>query len=326
MISYKHRIVKYLAHSQPIFGDHKMETRKRAVACLIGGIFGMLVALAVKPIFSWLWVTTGMTAGAILAYFCYDLRQVFEKASLAWKKTFGYISDWCLKTDQEVRNWKTGAFFKFCFATSIFPTIVLSYLFICSRPPEDIGDISAVNTENFIYSFAISCFLWLMAGIVPALLFLLLAWLGITFVEKKFWFPFFITEGPITTEEKIAALEKKGFAKTTPTVARLFRWSIEGIAFIIIAIFYFGIPFFLRIVVSLIRFVCILIRLIHSEGRIASALYSALAILISCLFWGRNDETTTESAFDVFSAGVIVGGFGFLSCKISQRLGLAPNK
>src|SRR4030042_6127017 len=182
MISYKHRIVKYLAHSQPIFGDHKMETRKRAVACLVGGIFGMLVALTIKPIFSWLWVTTGMTAGAILAYFCYDLRQVFEKAPLAWKKTFGYISEWWIKTDQKVKNWKPNAFFKFCFATSLFPTIVLCYLFICLLPPENIESESmvAINAGNFICSFLIFCFLWL-GGIFLALLSFLSAWLGITF-------------------------------------------------------------------------------------------------------------------------------------------------
>ncbi|KPJ55289.1 hypothetical protein AMJ47_00205 [Parcubacteria bacterium DG_72] len=287
-----------------------MEAKKRAVACLIGGIFGMLVAFAVKQAFEWLWIAAGMIAGASLAYLCYDLSQVFEKAPIAWKITKKESSE---GINAAIKWFKKPHPFFYSYLIALFP----SYILARTIPP--------VNVDYFEKIFVPLLFTMAISILPPGLLVVLIEDI---FKRKKFFLSSLkviistnlIMEGefqevPFTYKNFFALAGKElGWKlliilKTIPKIGKIILWLV-----------------FYEFWVLLGKFVCMLIKLIHSKGRVASAFYSALAIFISCLLWGRTAQTPTEYAFAVISAGVIGATFGSVSCKISQRLGLVPNK
>lgn len=99
-----------------------MKSRNVILAVLIGGIVGTAMAMMLRPRVGW--ILMGMLSGMSLAYLVYDLREVFAKVPVAWKKTKRQVPLWLTEADLKVRNWKPSAFFKLDF-------LVISLVYLC---------------------------------------------------------------------------------------------------------------------------------------------------------------------------------------------------
>jgi hypothetical protein len=287
-----------------------MEAKKRTVACLVGGIFGMIVALLVKQAFEWLWVTAGMMAGASVAYLCYDFSQIIEKIPLAWQIVIEGSSEAVSRTIYWIKKPHP---LLIVYLITILPSYYLLKAIL--KQTEDREEILCFNVLLPIFiSFLAMTLSFVLVGEACARKKIVFTYFNPYFPEdhirmKKFrGIPFSYKKFFLLAGEELFWILRIGL-KTTPKIVKI----------ILCIVFY-------EIWVLLGRFVWTLVKMIHSHGRVASALYSALGIFISCMFFARNATTTAEYVFAAIAGGVIGAALGSVSCKISERLGLVPTK
>lgn len=139
-----------------------------------------------------------------------------------------------------------------------------------------------------------------------------------TYVEKEYWYPFLTGEGEYEDREKLEKIEGKGLTKFSPTVPLLLYWLRKGICFSLTRLLkwtFSGISYIVR---RFLSFAWVLIKMIHSRGRVMSAFYAGIGILISCLAFGRVAENTFQIIIVIVSGGVIGAAASTLGLRIIE--------
>jgi len=278
-----------------------MEKRKVVVAVIVSGIIGMIVAMAIRPTLGW--VVFGMIFGMSLAYLLYDFREVWQKIPLAWEKMSVQIPRWWIRTDAKIRVQRPSIFFKLsCIITPLFAIVPLwiigPHLWL-----EEMDDLSVLAFVVSIEFFII----FLLLGWTFSSFLLILPWIGVTRVESRFWFPFAFPDEEKSKAEKLKKLKREGLTRISPTIPLLILWTLEGIAFILIMGCHIIFSACFECSTFCLKFAWILIQLIRSRGRVASAFYCRLGIFVSCLIWGRIAESSTEVVLAILMGGIISG-------------------
>lgn len=263
----------------PVYGGSKMEAKKRAVACLIGGIVGMIVALFLKPALGW--VLAGMASGASLAYLAYDLRQFIEMAPKAWRAT--------KKPCLELLSAKE-------FHPLIFNGVIL-------------GGLSAHNLWQAAHPE-----MPLGAKVLLAILFFWVMGL-IGFFCSGIFCDHGARKKLISIKDTFGSSRNEPIPATYKNVYWLMGIGAADIPILL-----------LRACLLIPSFLINLMRLIHCHGRVASAIYCAAGIFISCLLWGRVAQTPAECIFATFAGGAIGAVLASTTCEISRRFGWIPQK
>ena len=234
-----------------------VDVKKLAVSVFVCGIFGMAIALVIRPTLGW--VLAGMLSGSALAYFCYDLRDIATKIPIAWELT-------CRKIGPPARTFITWAKEPHPFLILwIVPSVSFAILF------------TRVRADSLVEEIAQSCVVGLAFGAV--LLLLCSFGIGKEAEKRKVCWKseFFFTE-------KRAHGETLNWTSIPPTYKNIYgllfsavRRSIRPTAIKIGKFLLYG------WIVCGVLFLRNLFILIHSRGRVASASYCALGILVSCL-------------------------------------------
>jgi len=299
-------------------GRRKMETRKIALACFIGGILCAVVALIFAPQY---W-TIGLLAGFAGGYISYEFREVCKAIPIALRATREEI----LKTfESEIAGVKVWLPKPHPF---VYPSVIVSapiYVWVMA------GLLSEIHSSPFIVQCIMVC---LLAVGVPVffvgLIYVVtvpiftLAFIGARAGKRCYWQPF-ITIGDKELEAHIQKLKGRGYREKPLTYLNVLRWFIIGLG--VIALFfvwtlwkYLGIGFWLSLK-FIVRFGWQLFKLIHSQKRVLCAIDGTLGGAISYAWLYTTSSAPAGKIILVFSGGLLGAAFGILNWEIvSKRL------
>jgi len=292
-----------------------METKKIAIACFVGAAIGTVIALSVAPLFWWL----GMLAGFGAGYLCYDLKEVREKAPIAWtaaRKGSRYSLDWLKRPHPFL-----------CLYLMTIPALVsVSVKLLPWR--EDL-----LFREKIVFAFILGAISTFMITMIVAIL-----------VEKEaerkrcFWQP---SLSRIWTNKEITAMIEKGYTQICPNYRNIYGLLLTGLKHLVwgaientpkvlkgigIELFYILRFLLWDLWVFMARFFWILLKLIHSQKRVLCGIDSAIGVFVTYLLLGTKAVTPGQQVMVVICGGIIGAVVGVLNYEIISKrlLHLAP--
>lgn len=277
-----------------------METKKIAIACFVGALIGTAVALSVAPLFWWLGMLTGFGAG----YLCYDLKEVREKAPIAWKAT--------VKRGPIVLNWlkKPHPFLCLNLVIDVLVIRFLWWLFLDTGPVAEGHRVGGIALSLF-FSF-LAC-LFILAIIIKLTE-------ESSKKEKCYWVSSFFCIGGI-----------EGYRKIQVTYWNVYRLLLKGLFTVVLwpalrFIFYKVWASLFRGIWTLICFAAKLFKLIHSHKRVLCGIDSAIGVALTYILLGTKAVTPGQQLMVVICGGIIGAVIGVLNYEIISKrlLHLAP--
>lgn len=326
------------------------DTKHVVVACFIGGVAMMVVAIIATPTFWWL----GLIAGAVAGYISCEFKGVvLATVPLAWRKSNQVMSSFRQKTSkhrQEVRQNRRDMYV----LSKPFWPIILFYIYYSFDVYLEFA-INAFNEANWQvhWSILLGFSILLTVGISGWLLVFITGVMfgGARIVEKSYFHPFphqFIPTDR-TRDEYIAYLEdEKGYTEKQFTSFRAYRWFLEGL--FLAPLFLFGrllrfifLPVFKVIalipqtlfagfllavagICLAVGFAVFLGIFIYSHKRVLCAIWGTTGGAIVYLGLYNPGLPLTQTIFLVIFGGIIGVAFGVFNWKIvSQKiLGIVP--
>jgi len=265
-----------------------METRKIAVACLVGGIIGVFVSLVIAPGFWILGLITGILAGGLVSYIAYDVREVLQKIPVAW----GMAAKGCSNAGQEVVAWiKRPHPFLFL---NLVVSMGLSYLMNLS-----------VEQDRFEFFIVLSMTLFIFLGV-----FLVgIISHGIDLDKKKYRIR--IWEFELGCEDdNLVEVVPATYKNVYAAVGRCLFWFLKGLVWFV----FWGFWKFS------VRFVWYLFKQIHSKKRLICMVDTGAGILLSWLvFIPRFPLSFGEQCLMIVFGGVMGAVLGVISFEVISK-------
>lgn len=298
-----------------------METKKIAIACFIGAAIGTGVAVIVIPLFWWL----GMIAGFGLGYLCYDLKEIREKAPIAWrvaKKGSRYSLncslDW-LKRPHPV-------LYPLLMITLVLTFYALESIWLnldlgrAEKMPLGSKIIVISFFACLIYASIGLLFLSVISGLVNM----------IAHRKKRYWQFFWFTK------EEIEKMREKNYRQIPITYRNVYGLMIAELGYILLTVllttpkvlkgigtglWQFLCFIFCGMWVLLARFVWYLFKLIRSQKRVLCGFDSAIGVAVTYILLGSKAVTPGQQIMVVICGGIIGAVVGVLDYEIiSKRL------
>lgn len=259
-----------------------MEMKKTVIVCFVGTAIGTAVALAVAPLFWWLGLLAGFGAG----YFCCDLKEVWEKAPIAWEKT------------------KKRSTFPLAWLKKIHP-FFWPFLLVFA--------LSALFGLNFVLKSKDVMLLLLFplaVGIYFAFLFhrILFFLAEIGSIKHKFG------ENCYWSEDVFGKKQGQGNTYVEPTYQNIYRLMLRGLWICIYFVLW-------EMWILAPKFLKNLFILIRSHKRVVYGIDCAIGVTLTYILLGSKAVTPGQQAMVVICGGIIGAAIGVLDYEIvSKRL------
>lgn len=282
-----------------------MDAKKVKFGCLVGVPFGLLVAVIFTPLFWWLGVLAGFSAG----YFVYDLRQVLAKSPLAWKRA--------KRESRDFLNWfKKPRPFLYPFLIIGVVLIFSSLKFIWTHQNLFFVDVDTVPKRIFA-TILLSTIFTSLIDFILLLLMIKSVEIGAEKKRRSFNFP---SDRVYLSREKgeFEAVSYRNIYGFMPAGLVGLIWIGAAATSKILRFIFCGVWILIG------RFVWHLVKLIHLQGRIICGMDCALGVFATYKLLGPGTETASEFGLLLAFGAVIGWTFGHIHCKIAQLTGLAP--
>ena len=279
-----------------------METKKIAVACFMGGILCVSLALLVSPHLWGIAILAGMAAG----YLCYDLRDVLAAIPQA-----------CRKAYQEAPEcWHTFLGVSGCVLAEMWAWFRKPHPFLCFGILLDLATFSPLlhlrilpdswDAEQW-FAAAVLCTFY---GVMCCTIIYGLAALGAHFVETSFWRTRLMALSPYL-------LKAGGFKEKPVTYLNVLRWLLEGLFLVIptVAIVLLaGICFF-----GILRPLWLTFKFVHCHERILCAIDGTLGGLLSLLLLHSYIGSFLDAGLVIIFGGLLGAAFGVINYEIVAK-------
>lgn len=295
-----------------------MEAKKITIACFVGGVLFVVVALKCAPMFWWLAFPAGLAGG----YLSYEFREVWRAIPVAWRES----CTWWSKADEKVRKWSFGKldfpdylYIKIAITLSLVVTILGPWFVVSVFDWE-------FTLAYMIGSFAATFYFFLLAFLIALPVFglsFLFAFIGARIGEKCFWFPFVMLDNKSQESETKKLLEEKGYRKEVLTGKNFFRWLAKGVGITIRFFVWTGWKYlFMGIWILLCflrRFGWELFKRIHSKKRVLCAIDGTIGGAIAFFCFASASLTFPQQILVVFFGGLLGAVIGVLNYKIVSK-------
>lgn len=282
------------------------ETQKSVLACAIGTSLGLLIMLIVAPELLWF----GMLAGFAGGYVSYEFKLVRQAIPVAWKAVGGISLE--VAKEAKVFLSQKHPFLYPALMLAAWPTVksvggMINWNEVTTNPRDIIMTVIVVPSMYFVYSYIFTHCLALMA------------YVGCTYGEKSFWYPFFNRSEYLSDERRISQNEEEGLSQAPATYRNVALWVVKGVPLCL-----YGIVWKLPVMLLklgwqglglLRRFLVHLAKLIHSKKRVACGTYCAIGVALSYMWLTPLGNPVVL----IVGGGLIGAALGLVSAKLTSK-------